>query len=87
MVAFCLSRGSILEEDLSYGLLWATIELFCASGEEDQAPSLKAVVVVLENLREKNNWFPIAVHLAGLMNVLAASRLRDFAQKTEWSLN
>ena len=45
------------------------------------------MVVVLKNLREKNNWFPIAVHLAGLMNVLAASRLRDFAQKTEWSLN
>ena len=35
MVASCLSRGSILEDDLSYGLIWATIELFCALGEED----------------------------------------------------
>ena len=87
MAATCLSRGSILLDDLSYGLLWATIELFCASGEEDRAPSLKAVVVVLEKLREKNNWFLTAVHLPGVKNILAASRLRDFAQKTEWSLN
>ena len=59
----------------------------CIRRGGSRSPSLNAVVLSLEKLRQKHGWFLTAVHLAGVRNVLADSLSRDSALETEWSLD